>query len=144
MQFSSLASPTVWLEAATQVFFSLSVGFGTLIAMSSYNPVHNNCKRDAIFISLTDSFTSVFAAVVVFSVFGFKVWRNRIAQIYNNSQSMMTLIIIFIFKYWIINGGYYMATRRYEISLWVLKNILLVSAVNEWMIFSTLKEKFRI
>ena len=144
MQFSSLASPTVWLEAATQVFFSLSVGFGTLIAMSSYNPVHNNCKRDAIFISLTDSFTSVFAAVVVFSVFGFKVWRNRIVQIYNNSQSMMTLIIIFIFKYWIINGGYYMATRRYEISLWVLKNILLVSAVNEWMIFSTLKEKFRI
>ena len=144
MQFSSLASPTVWLEAATQVFFSLSVGFGTLIAMSSYNPVHNNCKRDAIFISLTDSFTSVFAAVVVFSVFGFKVWRNRIAQIYNNSQSKMTLIIIFIFKYWIINGGYYMATRRYEISLWVLKNILLVSAVNEWMIFSTLKEKFRI
>ena len=144
MQFSSLASPTVWLEAATQVFFSLSVGFGTLIAMSSYNPVHNNCKRDAIFISLTDSFTSVFAAVVVFSVFGFKVWRNRIAQIYNNSQSMMTLIIIFIFKYWIINGGYYMATRRYEISLWVLKNILLVSAVNEWMIFSTRKEKFRI
>ena len=144
MQFSSLASPTVWLEAATQVFFSLSVGFGTLIAMSSYNPVHNNCKRDAIFISLTDSFTSVFAAVVVFSVFGFKVWRNRIAQIYNNSQSMMTLIIIFIFKYWIINGGYYMATRRYEISLWVLKNILLVSAVNEWMIFSTLKEKFRV
>ena len=144
MQFSSLASPTVWLEAATQVFFSLSVGFGTLIAMSSYNPVHNNCKRDAIFISLTDSFTSVFAAVVVFSVFGFKVWRNRIVQIYNNSQSMMTLIIIFIFKYWIINGRYYMATRRYEISLWVLKNILLVSAVNEWMIFSTLKEKFRI
>ena len=144
MQFSSLASPTVWLEAATQVFFSLSVGFGTLIAMSSYNPVHNNCKRDAIFISLTDSFTSVFAAVVVFSVFGFKVWRNRIVQIYNNSQSMMTLIIIFIFKYWIINGGYYMATRRYEISLWVLKNILRVSAANEWMIFSTLKEKFRI
>ena len=144
MQFSSLASPTVWLEAATQVFFSLSVGFGTLIAMSSYNPVHNNCKRDAIFISLTDSFTSVFAAVVVFSVFGFKVWRNRIVQIYNNSQSMMTLIVIFIFKYWIVNGGYYMATRRYEISLWVLKNILLVSAVNEWMIFSALKEKFRI
>lgn len=99
MQFSSLASPTVWLEAATQVFFSLSVGFGTLIAMSSYNPVHNNCKRDAIFISLMDSFTSVFAAVVVFSVFGFKVRRNRIVQIYNNSQSMMTLIIIFIFKY---------------------------------------------
>ena len=55
------------------MFFSVGVGFGTLIAMSSYNPIHNNCRRDAIFISLTDSFTSVFAAVVVFSVLGFKV-----------------------------------------------------------------------
>lgn len=71
-QFSRLMSPIVWLDAATQVFFSVGVGFGTLIAMSSYNPIRNNCKRDAIFISLTDSFTSVFAAVVVFSVLGFK------------------------------------------------------------------------
>lgn len=71
-QFSRLASPLVWLEAATQVFFSVGVGFGTLIAMSSYNPVHNNCRRDAILVSLTDSLTSVFAAVVVFSVLGFK------------------------------------------------------------------------
>ena len=72
-QFSRLASPIVWLEAATQVFFSVGVGFGTLIAMSSYNPIHNNCRRDAILVSLTDSLTSVFAAVVVFSVLGFKV-----------------------------------------------------------------------
>lgn len=71
-EFFSLLDPIVWLEAATQVFFSVGVGFGTLIAMSSYNPIHNNCRRDAIFISLTDSFTSVFAAVVVFSVLGFK------------------------------------------------------------------------
>ena len=31
-----------------------------------------------------------------------------------------------------------MATWRYEISLWVLKNISRVSAVNKWNIFSTL------
>ena len=30
-----------------------------------------------------------------------------------------------------------MAARRYEISLWVLKNISRVSAANEWNIFST-------
>ncbi|XP_015779944.1 PREDICTED: sodium-dependent neutral amino acid transporter B(0)AT1-like isoform X1 [Acropora digitifera] len=71
-EFSRLLSPIVWLEAVSQVFFSVGVGFGTLIAMSSYNHIHNNCKRDAIFISLTDSFTSVFAAVVVFSMLGFK------------------------------------------------------------------------
>ena len=36
-----------------------------------------------------------------------------------------------------INRGYYMAARRYEISLRVLKNISRVSAANEWNIFNT-------
>ena len=43
-----------------------------------------------------------------------------------------------------INRGYYMAVRRYEISLRVLKNISRVSAANKWNIFSTREEKFRI
>ena len=43
-----------------------------------------------------------------------------------------------------IYRGYYMAARRYEISLRVLKNISRVSAANEWNIFSTREEKFRI
>ena len=34
----------------------------------------------------------------------------------------------------VINGGYYMVMRRYEISLRVLKNISQVSTVNEWNI----------
>ena len=40
--------------------------------------------------------------------------------------------------------GFYMAARRYEISLWVLKNISRVSAANEWSIFSTWEENFPI
>ena len=44
----------------------------------------------------------------------------------------------------IINKGYYITARRYEISLRVLKNISQVSAANQWNIFSTREEKFRI
>lgn len=73
LQFSKLINPQVWLEAATQIFFSLSVAFGGLIAMSSYNPVHNNCHRDAIMVSLINCGTSVFASIVIFSILGFKV-----------------------------------------------------------------------
>ena len=41
-----------------------------------------------------------------------------------------------------IEDIYYMAVRRYEISLRMLKNISRVSEVNKWNIFSTFEEKF--
>ena len=41
--------------------------------MSSFNPVKNNCVKDAIMVSLINCGTSVFASIVVFSVLGFKV-----------------------------------------------------------------------
>ena len=43
-----------------------------------------------------------------------------------------------------INRGYYMAARRYAISLRVLKNISRVRCAHSWKIFSTRGEKFRI
>lgn len=71
-RWHTLLDPVVWLEAGTQIFFSLGLAFGGLIAFSSYNPANNNCYRDAILVSLTNCGTSMFAGVVVFSVIGFK------------------------------------------------------------------------
>lgn len=67
-----LLDPVVWLEAGTQIFFSLGLAFGGLIAFSSYNPANNNCYRDALLVSFTNCGTSMFAGIVVFSVIGFK------------------------------------------------------------------------
>ncbi|KAK3876072.1 hypothetical protein Pcinc_019084 [Petrolisthes cinctipes] len=70
--WGKILDPTVWLEAGTQIFFSLGLAFGGLIAFSSYNPVHNNCFRDAVVCGIINCCTAIFAAVVVFSVLGFK------------------------------------------------------------------------
>lgn len=35
----------VWVQAAGQIFFSLSVGFGGLITYGSYNKFRNNCEK---------------------------------------------------------------------------------------------------
>lgn len=67
-----LADPQVWLDAATQIFYSFGLGFGGLIAFSSYNPRNNNCERDAIIVSLMNWFTAILASTVIFSVLGFK------------------------------------------------------------------------
>ena len=68
--WSKLYSAEVWLEAATQIFFSLGMGFGGIIAYSSYNGKSRSALRDTLIISLVNSGTSIYAAIVVFSVLG--------------------------------------------------------------------------
>lgn len=61
----------VWADAAVQIFFSLGPGWGGIINMASYNEFSNNIKLDSMVLPLFNSFTSVFAGFVVFSVLGF-------------------------------------------------------------------------
>ncbi|XP_042551104.1 inactive sodium-dependent neutral amino acid transporter B(0)AT3 [Dipodomys spectabilis] len=71
-KMQTLQNPRVWLDAATQIFFSLSLAFGGHIAFASYNPPRNNCEKDAVVISLVNSLTSLYASLTIFSIMGFK------------------------------------------------------------------------
>ncbi|XP_015678471.1 sodium- and chloride-dependent transporter XTRP3 isoform X2 [Protobothrops mucrosquamatus] len=75
-KLEQLANPKTWINAATQIFFSLGLGFGSLIAFASYNEPNNNCERHAIIVSLINSATSIFASIVTFSIYGFKATFN--------------------------------------------------------------------
>jgi len=69
-QWEKLASLKVWYAAVTQSFFSLSVGFGTLTTYSSYNKFRHNTAKDALIISFADTFTSLLAGTIIFSILG--------------------------------------------------------------------------
>ncbi|XP_002063030.3 sodium-dependent dopamine transporter [Drosophila willistoni] len=69
--FSAIYKAEVWVDAATQVFFSLGPGFGVLLAYASYNKYHNNVYKDALLTSFINSATSFVAGFVIFSVLGY-------------------------------------------------------------------------
>lgn len=71
-QLEKMMEPQAWREAATQVFLALGLGFGGVIAFSSYNKKDNNCQFDAMLVPLVNFFTSILATLVVFAVLGFK------------------------------------------------------------------------
>ncbi|CAF1607791.1 unnamed protein product, partial [Didymodactylos carnosus] len=60
-----------WQAAAGQVFFSLGLSFGSLIAYSSSNKFNNNFFQQMCIVVLCDCFTGVFAGFAVFSTIGF-------------------------------------------------------------------------
>ncbi|OXA47094.1 Sodium-dependent neutral amino acid transporter B(0)AT3 [Folsomia candida] len=68
--WKTLYDPKVWLAAGSQIFFSLGVAYGCLIVFASYLPSNNNCYRDAVSVSIINCATSLFAAIVLFPVFG--------------------------------------------------------------------------
>ncbi|KAF7639037.1 hypothetical protein Mgra_00001564 [Meloidogyne graminicola] len=69
--FSVILNPLTWRAAATQVCYSLSIGFGGILSLSSYNKRTHNCYRDAFIITIADGFMSIFGGTAVFSVLGF-------------------------------------------------------------------------
>uniref|UniRef100_A0A8C7X7P1 Transporter n=1 Tax=Oryzias sinensis TaxID=183150 RepID=A0A8C7X7P1_9TELE len=74
---TKLTEAEVWKDAATQTFYSLSIGWGGLVTLSSYNNFHNNVFKDTFAVTLTNAGTSVLAGFAIFSILG------HMAHVYN-------------------------------------------------------------
>ncbi len=74
--FAKLKDMRVWVEAYGQIFFSLSVGFGVMIAYASYNRRRGDITNNAFITSFANCATSFLAGFVVFSVLGFLAFKT--------------------------------------------------------------------
>lgn len=69
--WARLLDHRVWLAAYGQIFFSLSVGFGTMIAYSSFMPRSTEIPGSAAITSFANCAFSFLAGFAVFSVLGY-------------------------------------------------------------------------
>jgi neurotransmitter:Na+ symporter, NSS family len=68
--YSALLDIDVWMAAIAQVFFTLSLGFGVMIAYSSYQDKNNDIVLSALIISIADVAIAFTAGLVVFTTIG--------------------------------------------------------------------------
>ena len=69
--FTKLADPNVWVSAYGQIFFTLSLGFGIMIAYASYMPHNSNMTGSAVITALANSGFSLLSGFGVFAILGF-------------------------------------------------------------------------
>jgi len=62
---------SVWVAAYGQIFFSLSLGFGIMIAYASYMPRESDVSNNAFMTAFGNCCTSFYASFAVFSVLGY-------------------------------------------------------------------------
>lgn len=74
--WKNLWNPYCWLEAASQIFYSLSLGFGSCIAFASYNDPKTNFYKHAIGVSIVNSLSSMFAGITIFAILGYSAKQN--------------------------------------------------------------------
>jgi len=69
--FSRLTDIEIWISAVTQNFFTLSIGFGIMIAYASYLPKKVSMVKYAFVVSLLDHGYSIVVGFAVFGVLGY-------------------------------------------------------------------------
>ena len=77
--FSALLDYNVWLSAFSQIFFSLSLGFGILIAYASYLPKRSDLTTNAFTVSLLNCGFSFLAGFAVFGTLGYMSYTSGIS-----------------------------------------------------------------
>ncbi|XP_012555642.1 sodium- and chloride-dependent transporter XTRP3A [Hydra vulgaris] len=70
--FTRLKDHRVWLDAASQVFYSLGIAYGSLIAFASYNPLKNDTTRDSLMMCVIDASVSIYSSIVLFCFLGYR------------------------------------------------------------------------
>ncbi|GBD99509.1 sodium:neurotransmitter symporter family protein [bacterium BMS3Abin07] len=103
--FSKITKPKVWIDAYSQIFFTLSLGFGIMIAYASYLPEKSNISRNAYIIAFLNSGYSIFAGFATFSILGYMASAQGVKISEVVSQSIGLAFVAYPKAMSLIPGG---------------------------------------
>jgi len=78
-EWEALANPKLWLAAFSQVFFSLSLAFGIMIAYGSLNKRNTEITKSALWIAGGNFAVSIMSGLVVFGTLGYMALQQGVA-----------------------------------------------------------------
>jgi neurotransmitter:Na+ symporter, NSS family len=76
--FSKILNKDVWIAAYGQIFFSLSLGFGIMIAYASYLPKKANIFKNSLIVGFSNSMYEVAAGFGVFGILGYMALKQGV------------------------------------------------------------------
>jgi neurotransmitter:Na+ symporter, NSS family len=74
--FTALGDIEVWSAAMSQIFFTLSLAFGVMIAYASYRHEAGDIAKSAVVTALTNSAISIVAGFAVFATLGYMSFQS--------------------------------------------------------------------
>lgn len=95
--FSRLLDWTLWRDVFGQVFFSLSLGLGIVVAYSRHNPENFNIPRAMLRVAVGDVLISILAGFAIFGCIGFMSQKTMLPfdQIVTSDSAFEIGFVIF-------------------------------------------------
>lgn len=93
--FKRLTDINLWIHAYGQVFFSMSLGFGTMITYASYLPKESDIVNNAFLTGLLDCAFSLVSGILIFSTLGSMAFlqNSAIAEVVQGGPSLTFVTI---------------------------------------------------
>ncbi len=77
--FAALFDPEVWVAAFSQIFFTLTLAFGVMVAYASFNEKTQDVSGNALWTAVINSLISLVSGFVVFATLGFMATAKSVA-----------------------------------------------------------------
>ena len=93
--WEQLGNIRIWMDAFGQIFFTLSLAFGIMVAYASYLPKKSQIVRDSLLIGTINCLFSVFAGLGVFAVLGYMVHSTSLPMESVVKESIGLAFVVF-------------------------------------------------